>query len=205
MLACIRHFLYDWQTLASGILALIAAGATVWVMRGQIKDERRRHKDALYRKSLAARAQMPDALSALSRFTEACVQWADRSGARAPDLPLDAINVLKNGIEFVDSKTATSVFELVSLYQVHNARLFSHTPPIHGPEAADRLYDATRLRCLVDRLFPYARNEVQVAPQGNPTKSDMMTALKIITGLSYASNYEKRYEQVCDLIAKRHS
>jgi hypothetical protein len=204
-LACIRQFLYDWQTFVTGILALIAAGATVLIMRTQTNDERERHADALHRKSLAARAQMPDALSALSHFSQACANWIDSREKEPLTAPTDAINTLKSGIEFVDTDAAAKVFELVSFYQVHNARLLPSTHPIHDPEAGDRLYDTTKLRCFVDRLFPYARNEVLAAPQGNPTQKDMMTALKIITGMAYPTHHKERYERVCYFITKRHA
>lgn len=148
---------------------------------------------------------MPDALSGISRFVETCVMWAARREPVPPAAPTDAINALKNAIEFVDNETAKTVFELVSFYQVHNARLFAYTPPIAGPEAADRLYESTRLIALVNRLFPYARNEVQKAPQEEPSQEDMMNALKAITGIGYRKEYAERYGQVCERITKKHS
>lgn len=52
-------WVYDWQTLVSALLALIAALATIAVMQVQIKAEAKRHREALKRKAMAARAQMP--------------------------------------------------------------------------------------------------------------------------------------------------
>jgi hypothetical protein len=203
-LAYFLNILKEWQTLVAAFIALAAALATIWMMQTQARDERARQRDALHRKGLAARAQMPDALSALSRFTEECVKWYDSKGA-PPDLPTDAISALKNAIEFVESGAARTIFELISFYQVHNSRLFSpHTSPA-GPEAADRLFDTTRLRCLVDRLFSYARNEVETVPENKPTQKDMMTALKIVATLPYVSEHKERYERVRDLIAKRYT
>lgn len=204
-LACVRQFLYDWQTLITGALALLAAIATIRVMRAQASIERHHHNDAIYRKGLAARAQMPDALSGLSQFTEVCVSWANRREKEPPKRPIEAVDVLKSGIEFVDNVSSKRIYELVSFYQVHNARLFAYVPPIHGLEAADRLYDTARLRCLIDSLFPFGRNEVANAPQGKLSKEEMISALRILVSANYRSDYEERYDKVCEMIAQRHS
>lgn len=190
------NFLYNWQTLTSGILAVIVATVTVFVIHWQISEERKRHADALYRKSLSARAQMPGALSAICEFTEQCILWYDRKHPTPPVAPAAAIDALKAGIEFADNDTATRIFELVSFYQIHNARLNATTPPVKAPEDADRLFDTTKLRCLTDYLFPYARNEEKTAPVYNPSQDEMMTALKIITGPHYSSHYQQRYDKV---------
>lgn len=203
MLACLRGILFDWQTLIAAAVALIAALWTIRVMNKQARDEQARHDDALYRKSLAARAQMPDALSSLSRFTEACVHWFDGGGTE-PDRPDDAINALKNAIEYVDSSAAEPLFELIAFYQVHNSRLFSPHSLRVGPEAADRLFDTARLRCMIDRLFSYARNEVHKVSEIKPTQKDMKEALNLATPIGYASLYKERYDRVLELIAKRY-
>jgi hypothetical protein len=195
----------DWQTLVGAIIALAAALATILVMQNQARDDQERHRDGLYRKGLAARAQMPDALSALSGFTAECVKWYDDDRAPSPDHPTEAIDALKNAIEFLESGAATATFELISFYQVHNARLFSsHRRRRVGPGAADRLFDTTQLRCLADRLYPYARNEVETVPGTKPTQRQMMSALKVITPPGYESEHEDRYQRVCELIARRH-
>ena len=204
MLHCIRQFVFDWQTLMAGLLALVGAAATVWVIRTQIDDEHERHKDAIYRKSLVARAQMPDALSELSHFTEDCVIEYDRKTKAPTNRRSGAVDVLKNAIEFIDNTTALEVFDLVSFYQVHNARLYSSIGSRGGIMDSDRLYDTTKLRCLTDRLFSYARNEVKIASNGKPTRAEMMTALKVITAPHYELHYPDRYKRVVDLITKRH-
>lgn len=45
--SCVRHLVYDFQTLISGIIALAAAGITVATMQGVAADDRRRHRQLL--------------------------------------------------------------------------------------------------------------------------------------------------------------
>lgn len=70
-LSAAYEWVYRWQTLVGAILALIVAVVTIFVMHGQRRDETDRHREAQRRKKLAARAQMPDALSELSAYVVA--------------------------------------------------------------------------------------------------------------------------------------
>lgn len=193
----------DWQTLISATLALVAAWWTVRTIKQQITADRERHKDALKRKEFAARAQLPDALSILCRFTENCMRHHDGRIQQQPAPATEAIAELKAAIEFVDAQPAQKIFELVSFYQVHNARLFSDWRRRERPENAERLYDTALLRHYVDRLYKYARNEAQTV-NDQPTEENLISALRVAVGLEHYMSNDERYEGVRDIIHRRH-
>jgi len=118
------EFLKDWQTLLSALIALGAAWWTVSTLKLQIAGEAGRYQESLLRKKLSARAQMPDALSALCQFSEQCMKALDGRNDELPPRAGAAIDVLKSAIQFIDDQAASKVFELVSFYQVHSARIY---------------------------------------------------------------------------------
>lgn len=222
----IYHWLKEWQDLASGLLAFVAGAATVFFLWLQIKAERDRHNDATYRKGLSHRAQMPDALSGISKFTEECFRWllslaeqhelGENAGERSakmfvvigagvsdPTRPRAEIDILKAAIEYADSDTALAVFELVSFYQVHNARAFGEREP-NAAEWPDRLYDTTMLRGLAHRLFPYARNQERTVKHRALTRDEMTRALRTGTGLQYQERLPNLFQGIVDKIEERH-
>jgi hypothetical protein len=198
--SCLVVVVKDWQTLISALLALGAAWWTIQTIKGQISAEAQRHIQTSTRKALAARAQMPDALSQLCRFTEGCMSFLDGRNEGLPDKATDAINILKSTIEFIDTQPAGKVFELVSFYQVHNARLYSGREH-RSPEIADRMYDTALLRFYVDRLYDYARNETEVVAEGESIP-EIVSALKQAVTLTEFVGNQQRYESALRKIAR---
>ncbi len=191
----------DWQTLIAALLALLAAWWTVRPLKQQIATDRERHSDTLKRKELSARAQMPDALSALCNFTEDCMKFHDGRRRELPTPATEAIAALKTAIEFVEPQPAQKIFELVSFYQVHNARLFSDRR--EGVEEVQRWYDTVRLRHYIDRLYEYARNESQIV-EGEQTAERLISSLRQTVGLEHCFENEDRYVAVRAMIDRLH-
>jgi len=130
------------------------------------------------------------------------MRFLDGRDEGLPTKAVDAINALKSTIEFIDTQPAEKVFELVSLYQVHNARLYSGRDH-RGPELAERMYDTARLRYYVERLYEYARNEAETVVEGE-SRRDLVSALKqAVTLQEYVSN-QQRYAATMTIIARRH-
>lgn len=216
----IIHHVDRWQTLLGALIALAAAIPTIRQLSHQIKLQRQaielqgrqieaeseRHREASNRRGLAVRAQMPDALSGLLDYARGCLAYEMRDTQERPKTPSEEIGVLKQGIEFVDNVTSVAIFDLVSFYQVHNARLYSlgELGRDGDRERSERQYDTVRLAHYTLRLFEYARNEalsVSVAP---PTRQDMVSALKNIVGLAHYLDREEDYAALVALIEKRH-
>ncbi|MER9493266.1 hypothetical protein [Mesorhizobium sp. M0006] len=204
--------LKDWQTLVTGIIALIAAWWTVRVIKTQIGlqkkeielGDERREADR-QRKSWAVRAQMPDALGELVVYASGCFKFLNGDEADTPPVPSEAITVFKNSIEFIDNDTAAAIFELVSFFQVHNARLSGFKagkrPSGTTDRITDRMYDAVLLHTYASRLFEYARNEVKVVKDGEPSLGEMVSSLKQIAGLARQG---ERYAAILAIVSRRH-
>lgn len=198
------EWLYQWQTLVGALLALAAAWWTISVMRRQMKDETDRHREAQRRKRMAARAQMPDALSELGVYVRGC---AERLTGRADSLPAEptsAIAALKEVIEFIDDSAAERTFELVSWYQVFRARMSHDIPNPQKAEFAERLYDAALMQAYINSLYEYARNEEDAVDTAKPSLEEMTDGLKNAFDLIHMMQQEQLYGGVKATIARRH-
>lgn len=206
-------FVERFQTIIAGGVALFAALLTVYMLarqirlqQAQIDEEKWRYADTRRSKAWAAKAALPDALSELCLYTEDCVNYLvnGNKDTGLPDRPTGAIDVIKSAVEFADPESAKSLFNVVTHYQIHNARLGrydettgDHTSPT---EVNDRVYDSIFLRALVDGLFEFARNEIETAPSTEITRQKMLSALRQCIGVAKYYATEKKYEPVIDLI-----
>ena len=189
VLIWVKNVVHSWQTL---VAALIALGAAVWNIRRmgkQIKQqetaldfERRRYEETTRRKSMAASAELLDVLNDICNFTDYCFAYwtSDEETAPAPALVVESMKVIKASIEHVEEDAAKQLLELVRNYEVHNARHLHRQEEDRLPqsELQDKKYDTVLLRCLANRLFPFARNEVKTGNLDKPTYEEMKTAYK---------------------------
>lgn len=142
----IYNWLYGWQTLVGALIALFAALWTISVMRRQMKVETARHHDTERRKLMAARAQMPDALSELGAYVRDCGARLIDAAQALPEEPTSAIATLKEVIEFIEDSAAERTFKLVSWYQVFRARTVDGLPTPQQSEFSERMYDTALLQ-----------------------------------------------------------
>jgi hypothetical protein len=210
MIQCIINSLDKWQTLIGGLLALIAAIWTVREIRRQIalqerqiRNDETRFVDMQRRKSLGARVQLPDALSAICGYTTECLEYvADHQGG-LPGPPESAIRTIKEAIEYVTPEASEKLVELLLFYQVHNSRLAHYEPGHNQIEATDRLYDTVRLRWLTERMFGYARNLDEPGQTGS-IQDQMNSSLRNCVGPIKYFDHTQKWKPVVDRIAMRH-
>ena len=195
--------LRDWQTFAGALLALGAAIWTIHVTRAEAKQNALRYKKEIERKKLAARAQMPDALSAMSAYARESCRYLVEGGAK-PSAPTDAIRTLKSVIEHIDDNEAGATFVLVSWYQVQSARV-SRFDSKNKLEGNEYIYDTALLQAYVNGLFEYARNESQTVERKRPSKQEMADGLKSAIGVNIWVRENGRIAEVMEIIARRHS
>ncbi|ANL74283.1 hypothetical protein AMC83_PA00056 (plasmid) [Rhizobium phaseoli] len=195
--------LSEWQTLIGAVLALGAALWTVHEMRKQTRGNDERHQNELLRKKLAARAQMPDALSEMSGYVRSSCGYLV-SGKEKPAPPVGATNTLKTVIEHIDTKEAEKTFDLVSWYQVQHSRLMGSQKP-KAIEKAEMLYDAALLQAKVNRLFDYARNEPEETRPEKPSQAEMIDSLKSAVTVQVWALKTDDFAQVVEIIKRRHS
>lgn len=210
MIDSLIDFLDRWQTLLTGLLALIAAWWTVKEIRRQIelqkhqlKIDEKRHAEVRERRSLIGRAQLPDALSRLGDYTAHCLQYASGELTQAPSRPDEAVSTIKAAIEFVDAEAAEQLLELTKFYQIHNSRLSHFRAGNHGIELTERQYDSIRLRWLADRLYGYARGNDD--HQAHRTERDqMISALHACVGFNAYLDNEPKWARLLQHIEQRH-
>jgi hypothetical protein len=86
------QWLYDWQTLIAGLIALVGA---YWAVSGiglQIAQADELEELRRVRAEAAAKAVLPLSLSELSKYCRECIQLVDRyikGGAELPKVPHD--------------------------------------------------------------------------------------------------------------------
>ncbi|MGO7266132.1 hypothetical protein [Rhizobium johnstonii] len=194
--------LSEWQTLIGAVLALGAALWTVREMRKQTRGDETRHTNELLRKKLAARAQMPDALSELSEYVRASCRYLVSDEAR-PTAQIAGTSTLKAVIEHIDTKEAEKTFDLVSWYQVQHSRLMGSKSP-KAIETAEMLYDAALLQTKIDRLFDYARNEEEEVRPEKPSQEEMISSLKTAVTVKVWATKKDDFAAVIEIIKKRH-
>lgn len=148
-------WIYDWQTLIGALCATGAAIVTIYVMHSQTRQERRINAEVMQRKSLAARARMPDALRAMTEFCEDGAAKVLRKDRELPEEPFRALEDLKIAIEFITTEKAEQLFDLLSHYQVYTSRFPEYED--FGLEEQG-IYDSAKLYYYINRLFSYARN-----------------------------------------------
>jgi hypothetical protein len=195
---------YHWQTLVGALLALAAAWWTIRIMRKQMQAEEERHRHSLLRKKMAARAQMPDALSGLSAYVRGCGDRIKGATDTLPDEPVAAVSALKQVIEFIDDDAAARTFQLVSWYQVFRARDMHDVPNAAHPNFPERLYDAALLQAYINSLYDYARNEADEVDTAEPSRDDMIDGLKNAFDLVYMAGHRELFVGVYPIIERRH-
>ena len=182
-----------FQTLITGLLAVVAAIVTIYFIRKQIVQVDQHSEEARYQKSKAARAFMPNALSALCEYANESIIVliglraaivAGETGRRASDevravtvpiIPHNALSTLKECIEFSYEEPAGKIAHLIRELQIQNSRLrtlISDCQRVEGsrivvtaPIHADSgIFDAANIYALAENLFEFARSETESAP-----------------------------------------
>jgi hypothetical protein len=186
--AGVWKLLYDWQTLLTGVAALVAAWWTVRQIRSQIRQTEELATDQRRRRERAARAMLPLALSELADYAAACMTrlhalrpyfrpdgsldstQADKAGAdwTTPALPQNVLAVVKECIEFVDDGPARTLAVLIRQFQVQHVRLNDGISRLRRHDGVrlilwahvqQAIRDAAEVYGRTSAAFPFARGE----------------------------------------------
>lgn len=175
------HWAHQEQALLAGMLALLGAGATVWVLYKQIAQQGAQWERSVRRQFRASRAKLPWALSDVTEYTrdvfEKCQNIYERFDEIVPQqmlpakptLPTRAIEVIAENIETSDhDEVAKALEEVLSKLQINYARLsetfrkLGREPEVGNvndkPALAHRGFEAYLLEAYASRLFEYARS-----------------------------------------------
>lgn len=212
LFSSVVSLLERWQTMVTGLLALGAAWWTITVIREQIALQRTemnaheaRLQDAQRSKLFSVRAHMPDALSEITTYARRCMSYLHGGETTLPTQPSEAMNKIKDAIEYVDGETSASLFELISHYQVYNSRIVSYSIDKTKYDFSEKMYDTALLHALVDRMYDYARGEIEYVKSGKPSKKEMISSLRQAVGLAEYLSNEGDFEVLIKTIDRRHS
>lgn len=179
-------WLDHWQTLVSGVLAIVAAvGGAALVFR-QIAQADKHERDRLRRRSNAVRATLPLTLSGLVSFvSEALKKLIDvrknlpdhhvgplPPGFDPPAPPSDLVESLKDMIEATDDETIVSIISLiVAEVQTLTSRMNSLNDPVRMSNAVgvdinveEYIIQAAILNSIIEGLFDFARRKKSTGP-----------------------------------------
>lgn len=173
-------WLYDWQTLVGGILAVIASligGGLLWY---QIHLQRKQMKQEDRRRAIAARIPMAKALSETHVYLRGCYEaWAAKKPETRPDQPLGAMGVIMNAATNVDEETFKTINRLISLFQVFEARVTT-TGKVRPSNILDMMIvDIADMAYQTNRLYEFARMEpgVNHVDYAKPKRADLQQRL----------------------------
>ena len=182
-LKIVGQWLYDWQTLIAGLLAISGALYGAYKLNEQTRQAARFHKDELSRRHNAARVVLPLALSEIAEFCQKIADNVTREietridffgtdqltdpvlegGARQlpnqhfPDSSIAAFQIFVETL--LNEKNIRHVAELISSLQILYARYLSAN--LHQVDIISNLYglllDAAKVQLLTDAMFNYAR------------------------------------------------
>lgn len=178
--------LYEWQTLASGILAIVAAVIAAALLYTQINQTERHEQDRRKRRLEAARATLPLVLSQICGFAREMVMQLvaarrDRASRTTgpiggpfnpPELSREIIVDLQAFIEASDNMKVNDLLcEVIRETQVLTSRARSLTDTTDTnwnssiPANLDEyIVQAARLHTITGNLFDFARGEVDGPP-----------------------------------------
>jgi len=170
--------LYDWQTLASGILALIAAFITIYFLRKQIVQNNDFEVQKLRRKHDSFRVVLTLTLSQICSATEKAIYLLAKLRIQSSDtrklsvterrslysISPDVISSLQAIIETTDDKALISIiYRITRNIQVTVARI-ENMNTRHDSDLEEQIQDCTSIYTLVESLFEYARREINQCP-----------------------------------------
>lgn len=102
--------LFDWQALAGGVLALLAAGLSILFLHRQITQSENQHREEIARRHRAARISMPLTLTNISELTQRVADMAAEKFEFAFEAEIDvAID------EYIDGMVIQNHFHRVDI------------------------------------------------------------------------------------------
>lgn len=181
--AILGRWIYDWQTLLSGLLALFAAVVTVRNLKKQILQGKKQENDRLRRQHGAARATLPLTLSglvetmrqilaALHQVKSDLKQQSLVQNFNPPPPPTEAIEELQQIILSTDKPDVIQpISEIIRQMQTLWARVEVLRDPTQQAARAglsielnDWIIQAAKVHALIESLFDYARCEAENGP-----------------------------------------
>lgn len=210
---CVVSWMDRWQTMLTGLAALIAAAVSVYFLRKQIAQAESSENHRRKRRLAAARSRLQMTLSTISHYGSDSIAFLKRlrdavganqpvpalADAPRPILPEPSVLALEAVIEATDSdEFAGFLADLISEMQVLNSRL-SALPEeaqalgVHNLDAY--LMNAAKIHAFASGAFPYARRET-TEPPTELDWSDVTSAFRL------QHVYEEHYGELFSFVRR---
>ena len=159
-------FIKEYETLISGLLALLGAIITVIVLRTQINQGETHHRESRDKKFAAARAVLPLALSELRQYAEESIQYTVKKKKETitdspPTIPENLIPVLRDLVEYGNTGISSITCKLISDIQIHRSRMLSSETDLLDAT----IRDAAMLIAFSENFYEYARLKTATLPK----------------------------------------
>jgi hypothetical protein len=170
---CAEAWINRYQALITGTVASLAAIATIFTIRAQIKQVSDAEEDRSQRQEIASRAKLLMALDVLSDYVDTCIRELARlhsvdsfgkpvvnvpDNFSLPEIPMYAVENIEGGIAYARKDRINRIRGLLTWLQIQYARVRDNSGvkrSIHSRDQA--IFDAFQLRVLINKLFNYAR------------------------------------------------
>jgi hypothetical protein len=176
------NWVSEYQTLITGVIALGAAATSVFVLSRQMRQAELFENTKVDRESRSARPLLVFVLVKLLHYSELCFRELRKleekvisSGEADFDLPLDLVvpslpedtfSSLQLNLKFGSKSAISAITKLLVKLQIQNSRfcglVYSNDemPSYHLSNLHVYMADALVICTLCNRLFPYARGEI---------------------------------------------
>ncbi|MFY0613710.1 MAG: hypothetical protein JXQ99_19420 [Hyphomicrobiaceae bacterium] len=221
---CLQH----WQTLATGIIALLVGGITVRAIRDQIDLARTQEVERTDRKLYAAQTALPAALSSLLDYSRASVRtlgtfldkidqndrldYGDEPVKQFPVAPASALAAIQTCIEFENGKLRESLAWPMRRVQILTSRQTS----IYNSAVADtglivtlahlnrRIADHLEFQVRLQKCFEYARGKQDI-PSIDTSIDEARLEAVAITDNDFNHDLTTLNEYITELVARRNA
>lgn len=172
------NFLYDWQALAAGIIALVGAAVLavqVRMQRGELRRQRRKEE-------VQARLLLPHTLADVHRYLEQMGRaWIAQNMTLRPAALTDReLSTIAATATVVDKKTFETVRQFVETLQTFES-IVDDPSPLNYYDIL--ILDIARLWVLTNSLYAYGRFRADSAPYTLPSKAELIAAIDHPLGL----------------------
>lgn len=219
--SALENFLYDWQTLATGLIAIVAALIGGGFVYYQTRAAQLAERDRLRRRHAAARSTLPLVLSGMMGYARRVAIGLRRMHLAGtvdyvihetivtfdvPSLPTDATRALSEVIEAASNEMAEVISDLLGELQVQNGRLQSLRDGAEAggvgrrnlpkAELEEYICDVAEIYARCELLLSYARRETETA-SGTPSGDDLLRALRLM------GFHESAFDRVKETVRRR--
>jgi hypothetical protein len=195
--------LKDWQTLATGLIALIVASATIWTMRRHIHLQTEQFDERHRRRLIASRAMLPNDLSTIIEYANECAEVSGRGLLMIrnqipretlflPAIPERLFQNLQNLTEYLNESDAKEMSALLRCFQIQRARMRSSIYSFNNPlrfgrhwittaHNFERTFDGTvELYLLAENIFGFARGKTESIPKPAHKEESVTRAIRLL-------------------------